>query len=137
MRTGLFVCSLALGLALAGPTVAQQDNFQKSIDTYPGIAEHAKLIREGKIVLTARPSLDEENGRFHIVHVDEIDMECTSCHIGAGFAADYQLVDKDHAIQKAGGAGKGKQAEVIDRTVCLGCHKTGGIASRWYGTVGD
>jgi hypothetical protein len=60
--------------------------------------------------------LDEENGRFHIVHVDEIDMECTSCHIGAGFAADYQLVDKDHAIQKAGGAGKGKQAEVIDRT---------------------
>jgi hypothetical protein len=30
---------------------------QKSIDTYPGIAEHAKLIREGKIVLTARPVL--------------------------------------------------------------------------------
>lgn len=136
MRSLILTCSLALGLVLAGAEAAQ-DTIQNALDAYPGMAEHAKLIREGRITINARPSLDEENGRFHIVHVDEIDMECTSCHIGADFAADYQLVDRANALHKAGGIGKGRQAEVIDRTVCLGCHKTGGIASRWYGTVGD
>lgn len=136
MRGLLLICATTLALATVG-SAAAPDAVRKSLDAYPGLTEHAKLIREGRVEIGARPSMDEENGRFHIVHVDEIDMECTSCHVGTGFAADYQLLDREQALQKAGGAGKGEQADVIDRTVCLGCHKTGGVASRWYGTVAD
>lgn len=132
MRLNPTLCLLAALAVSTGPAVLAQT---AEIDAYPGITEHAKLIREGKIDLGRRYSMHPEQGRFHIVHVDEIDMECTSCHVAEGFATDYQLLRRVQAEQKADGIGKGEQADVIDRTVCLGCHKGGGIATRWYGTV--
>ncbi len=135
MRLNPALCLLAT-LSLLGGQTALADTAQTAeLDAYPGMTEHAKLIREGKLDLGRRYSMHPEQGRFHIVHVDEIDMECTSCHVAEGFATDYQILRKVQAEQKAEGIGKGEQADVIDRTVCLGCHKGGGIATRWFGTV--
>lgn len=131
---------LAVALVLAGalaPALAAELTPVQQVDAYPGMSEHSRMIRDGVLKIPGRPNMHPEKGRFHIVHVDEIDMECTSCHVAAGFAPDYQVVTREQALAKAAGTGKGEQADVIDRTVCLGCHKDGGIASRWYGSVGQ
>lgn len=134
----IFNLSLTLwfSLLVIAPTLADEDPRIPQINDYPGMTEHSRMIREGELLITAPPTMHHEKGRFHIIHVDEIDMECSSCHVEEGFAPDYQLVVREQALAKAAGVGKGEQADVIDRTVCLGCHKGGAIASRWYGTVG-
>lgn len=133
----LFLVGLVLVTVVAAPVAAADDPRVAELDAYPGMTEHSRMIRDGIVLIPGRPDMHAEKGRFHIIHVDEIDMECTSCHVEAGFAPDYQLVTREQALHKAAGVGKGEQADVIDRTVCLGCHKAGGIASRWYGTVGQ
>lgn len=124
----------ALLVSTAG---AAEDPRRAALDAYPGVSEHAKMIRKGRLDLGRRYSMHEENGRFHVIHVDEIDLECTSCHVGDDFAKDYLLLRKEQAVKKAHGIGKGDRAGVIDRSVCLGCHLTGGIATRWYRTVAE
>jgi len=136
MRKLWTVCFLASAL-LALSATAAEDPRRAALDAYPGISEHAKMIRKGKLELGRRYSMHEEKGRFHVIHVDEIDLECTSCHVGDVFAKDYLLLRKEQAVEKAQGIGKGDQAKVVDRTVCLGCHKTGGIATPWYRTVAE
>ncbi len=134
--TAKVTLTLLLAGLIGGPALAADDPRLSQINDYPGMTEHSRMISEGELQITAPPNMHHEKGRFHIIHVDEFDMECTSCHVEEGFAPDYQLVVREQALAKAAGIGKGDQADVIDRTVCLGCHKAGAIASRWYGTVG-
>ncbi|MDZ7754744.1 MAG: hypothetical protein U5S82_24605 [Gammaproteobacteria bacterium] len=129
--TGVMVLGLLTATAMAA------DSRQAAIDAYPGLTEHAKMIRRGKLETGKRYSMHDEEGRFHVIHVDEIDMECSSCHVGARYAKDYLLLGRDQAERKAAGTGKGETAEVTDRAVCLGCHKQGGIAQPWYRTASE
>lgn len=95
----------------------------------------AEAIREGEIDVGKRYDMNKKKGRFHLIHSETIGMECESCHVAPHFAADYLLVNKENAERKAAGVGKGKKADVIDRAVCLGCHKTNGVATTWYRTA--
>lgn len=94
--------------------------------------EMSKAISEGKIDVGKRYDLNEKKGRFDLIHSETIGLECESCHVAKDFAKDYLLVDRYNAARKAAGTGKGDKADVLDRAVCLGCHKTGGVATTWY-----
>lgn len=97
--------------------------------------EMSKAISEGKIDVGKRYDMNDKKGRFHLIHSENIGLECEGCHVAKLYAPDYLLVDRHNAEQKAAGAGKGDKADVLDRSVCLGCHKTGGVATVWYQTA--
>ena len=90
--------------------------------------EIGEAIRDGQLDVGDEYSIDRNQGRLHAIHADEIGMECTSCHKGTTYRADYLLVGKDVPYPKRA---KGQ----YDRTVCLGCHREGGEASAFYGTA--
>lgn len=97
--------------------------------------EMSKAISEGKIDVGKRYDMNEKKGRFHLIHSETVGIECEGCHVAKDFAKDYLLVDRYNAARKAAGEGKGDKADVLDRAVCLGCHKTGGVATVWYQTA--
>jgi hypothetical protein len=118
----LTVCTLLLG----GATLAAED-----LD----LADTAKAIRDGKIDVGKRYDMHKTKGRFHIIHSEIVGLECEGCHVAPKFAPDYLLVNKKNAELKATGKGKGQKADVVDRGVCQGCHKTHGVATQWYRTA--
>lgn len=97
--------------------------------------EMAQALQEGKIDVGKRYDMNEKKGRFHLIHAETVGMECEGCHVAKSFAPDYLLVGRHNAELKAAGLGKGDKIEVLDRSVCLGCHKTGGVATVWYQTA--
>lgn len=97
--------------------------------------EMAKALQDGKIDVGKRYDMNEKKGRFHLIHAETVGIECEGCHVAKSYAPDYLLVDRSNAMRKAAGAGKGDKADVLDRSVCLGCHKTGGVATVWYQTA--
>ena len=102
---------------------------------FSGLATFAEQIQEGKVDVGKLYSMDVKKGRFHLIHSEEIDLNCESCHVAKVYAKDYLLVDRVNAERNALGEGKTGKADVVDRSVCLGCHKTGGIATTWYQTA--
>ncbi len=99
------------------------------------LLEMSEAIQEGTIDVGKQYDMHKRNGRFHLIHSENIGMECESCHVSESFAKDFMVVNRDNELLKAQGEGKGSKAEVLDRAVCLGCHKQGGIATPWYGTA--
>ena len=120
--TALLAAGLATGLAAAETG-------------FPGLANFAEQVQQGKVDVGKLYSMDDRKGRFHLIHSEELDLNCESCHVAKDYAPDYLLVDRDNAHRQAMGEGKGSKADVLDRSVCLGCHKTGGIATTWYQTA--
>jgi hypothetical protein len=102
----------------------------------PGdLAETAEAIRTGKIDVGTRYDMNENRGRFHLIHSETVGLECEGCHVAKRYAPDYLVIDRENAERTAAGTGKGKKIEVLDHSVCLGCHKTGGVATVWYQTA--
>jgi hypothetical protein len=99
------------------------------------LEETAKAIRDGKIDVGKQYDMHKTKGRYHLIHSETIGMECEACHVAPKFAPDYLLLNRDNAEAKAAGHGKGGKADVLDRSVCLGCHKTKGVATAWYPTA--
>ena len=66
---------------------------------------------------SAKKSL-AQNGRFHQIHTKKLAMDCSSCH---------QSVQEGVLLQVP-------RAKLVDRQVCLGCHKEGSKPA-WYGVV--
>ena len=97
--------------------------------------EMAEAIQQGKIDVGTRYDMNEKRGRFHLIHSETVGLECEGCHVAKTYAPDYLLVGRHNAELKAAGTGKGDKADVLDRSVCLGCHKTGGVATVWYRTA--
>lgn len=97
--------------------------------------EMAEAIRNGDIDVGKQYDMNKKSGRFHLIHSETIGLECEACHVAPKYAPDYLLVDKDNAEAKAAHRGKGPEADVLDRAVCLGCHKTNGPAHTWYRTA--
>jgi hypothetical protein len=96
------------------------------------LVETADAIRDGEIDVGTRYDMHKKEGRFHRVHSEVIGIECEGCHVAESYAPDYLLVDRRNATLKAEGVGKGSKADVLDRSVCLGCHKPGGVGTVWY-----
>ena len=89
------------------------------------LARIAEQIRNGKIEVGTEYSIKDKTGRFHRIHADKMLLDCTTCHYGYRYREDYQIVGKNKPFpDKAKGQ--------YQRSVCLGCHQSGGIATRWY-----
>jgi len=65
----------------------------------------------------AKKSL-EQTGRFHQIHTKKLAMDCGTCH---------QSEQGDILLQVP-------RAKVVDRQICLACHKEGSKPA-WYGVV--
>jgi len=89
------------------------------------LARIAEKIRSGEIDVGKDFSMNVKTGRFHIIHADKLMMDCSNCHHGYRYRKDYQAVDKYKPFPAHA---KGQ----YQRSVCLGCHQSGGIATRWY-----
>ncbi len=68
-------------------------------------------------------------GRYHTIHNKVLGLDCSTCHIG-GYADDFLYLRK-YKLPVRGAPG------VVDRGVCLGCHKAGGPAFELYGTADE
>ncbi len=73
----------------------------------------------------AGPSLET----YHKIH-KEVGLDCTSCHKKGKYPArDFMLTR--YKLEKS--AELGVIPGIIDKYVCLGCHKKDSIGPEWYG----
>jgi hypothetical protein len=128
IRQAITAAVLAAACTMTGAFAAEETGFS-------GLATFSEQIQEGKVDVGKLYSMDDKKGRFHLIHSEELDLNCESCHVAKQYAKDYLLVDRANAERNALGEGKTGKADVLDRSVCLGCHKTGGIATTWYQTA--
>jgi hypothetical protein len=124
----LHLIAALLAAGLVGSASAEETGFS-------GLATFSEQIQEGKVDVGKLYSMDDKKGRFHLIHSEQIDLNCESCHVAVDYAPDYLLVDRYNAHRQALGEGKRGKSDVLDRSVCLGCHKTGGVATAWYQTA--
>ena len=89
------------------------------------LAEIAEEIRSGEIDVGSDYSMNVRTGRFHIIHADYLLMDCSNCHFGRHYKADYLAGDKFTPYPRRA---KGR----VQQTVCLGCHQSGGLATGFY-----
>lgn len=125
MNLTKLIIILATGIVLNGGLSAEDRD----------LADTAEAIRDGKIDVGKQLDMNKKSGRFHMIHSETLGLECEACHVASQYAPDYLLLDKENAEKKAQEKHKGPKADVLDRAVCLGCHKTNGVASTWYGTA--
>jgi len=93
--------------------------------THKELARIAEKIRNGEIDVGKDYSVNVKTGRFHIIHADKLMLDCSTCHQGETYRKDYLIVGKNKPYPPKA---KGR----YQRSVCLGCHQKGGIATRWY-----
>ena len=90
------------------------------------LARIAEQIRGGEIDVGKDYSTNFKTGRFHIIHADKMLIDCNNCHYGSDYKADYQVMGKAKTMPD-------KMPGRLQRSVCLGCHGKGGIATSLYG----
>jgi Pyruvate/2-oxoacid:ferredoxin oxidoreductase delta subunit len=115
--------TILLALSISAPTLAQQTGTAASAD----LARIAEQIRQKRIDVGGDYSMNHKTGRFHIVHADKMLMDCSNCHFGEHYQPDYLSASRDKPYPDEA---KGQYV----RSVCLGCHQAGGLATRWYNT---
>ncbi len=96
---------------------------------YASLREIAEKIRNGEIDVGNDYTMSL-NGRFHRIHNKVLGLDCSACHVSSSYAKDF-LYQRKYKVPIRGAPG------VVDRGVCLGCHKEGGIATPWYGTASE
>ncbi len=120
---------LLLGLmAPAGAVLAEEDM---------DLADTAEAIRNGDIDVGKEYSMHKKRGRYHRIHSEVLGLECEACHVATKYAPDYLLLIRREEEDRAAGHGKRPEADVVDRAVCLGCHKENGVAHAFFGTAGQ
>lgn len=93
------------------------------------LPDTAKKIASGEVDVGSEFGM-EIGQRYHTIHVDTLGLACTTCHI-SGYADDY-IYQRKYKVPVRGAPG------VVDRGVCLGCHKENGPAvTALYGTASD
>ncbi len=93
------------------------------------IRETAEKIRNGEIYVGDDYTLTFY-GRFHTIHNKVLGLDCYTCHVSSKYADDF-LYQRKYKAPASGSPG------VVDRGVCLGCHKAGGPAFELYGTADE
>lgn len=109
--------AVLLVLVIAFPVSAAADSAE--------LARIAEKIRSGEIDVGKEYSVREKTGRFHIIHADKLMMDCANCHYGTEYRADFLIIGKQKPYPPRA---KGQ----YERSACVGCHQTGGIATQWY-----
>lgn len=103
-------------------------NAKDDTDKQAEMIEYARLgekIRQNKINVGNIYSVSDKNGRFHIIHADKLLLDCSHCHLSSSYKADYLILSKFKMLPSSN---KGR----IEKSVCLGCHQTGGMGTPWY-----
>jgi len=121
----IFIITLTLLFIMPVMAGEDKDKQKKDESEKKELARIAEKIRSGEIDVGKDLSTNVKTGRFHIIHADKLLMDCTNCHYGVRYRDDYQAVDK---FKPYPARAKGR----YQRSVCLGCHTSGGIATRWY-----
>jgi uncharacterized membrane protein len=67
---------------------------------------------------TAKQKSMEQNGRFHQIHTKTLAKDCVACH---------KTEQKEVLLQVP-------RARMVDRQICLACHKQGSKPA-WYGVA--
>ncbi len=129
MKKQIKIMGLGLIIGLSVPLIAWCE------DDALDLADTAEAIRDGKIDVGKDYSMHKNKGRYHLIHSETLGMECEACHVSKKYAADYLLVSKAEEENRAAGHGKRPKADVVDRGVCLGCHKTNGVAHTFFQTA--
>lgn len=109
--------SLLLVLAATVPVHAEEVRHD--------LARIAEEIRSGRIDVGKEYSMNYATGRFHRIHADKMLLDCTTCHYGYRYKKDYLIFDQGKPFPA-------RARGLYQRSVCLGCHQSGGIATRWY-----
>jgi hypothetical protein len=108
----ILIGSIVLAVLLVGigvaPAVGQEGGFS--------LAALAEQIRDGEVDVGDEfgMALDQ---RFHVIHTDVIEMDCSQCHVEE---APYEIAQPSEDAPSP-----------VDRRVCLGCHLTG-PATKFY-----
>ena len=120
----LLVCA-PISLVLAGDQPTVKIRPVEELKTV-NLARIAEQIRRGEINVGKDYSTNFKTGRFHIIHADKMLIDCNNCHYGSDYKADYQVMGKAKAMPD-------KMPGRLQRSVCLGCHGKGGMATSLYG----
>jgi hypothetical protein len=90
------------------------------------ISDLAEMIRNGTINVGTDYSMDP-TARYHKIHSDVLGLAEIACHIADEYSNDflYQRKYKAPGLRDSPG--------VVDRTICLSCHREGGTANELYG----
>jgi len=102
--------------------VKAEDNEKVGTIEYSRAGE---AIRLGEIDVGDNYSVSDKNGRFHVIHADKLLLDCSHCHGAESYKPDYLNVSKYKALTP-------KHRGRIEKTVCLGCHQSGGMGTPWY-----
>ncbi len=92
---------------------------------FKSLEDIAKLIREGKIKVGKDYTMSF-GGRFHNIHTKVIGMDCSACHLNK-YPKDFLYIRR-YKVPVRGAPG------VVDRSMCISCHKGGKVATQWYTT---
>ena len=120
----LLVC-VSISSLLAGDQPVVKIRPTEELKTV-NLARIAERIRRGEIDVGKEYSTNFKTGRFHIIHADKMLIDCNNCHYGSHYKADYQVMGKARTMPD-------KMPGRLQRSVCLGCHGKGGIATSLYG----
>jgi hypothetical protein len=114
-----FTCVLGIVVSASAQPLEGQSSAQ--------LARIAEQIRQHRIDVGGDYSMNEKTGRLHIIHADKMLMDCSNCHFGDRYRPDYLSFNLHKPFPAEA---KGQYV----RTVCLGCHQEGGLATPWYNT---
>lgn len=99
------------------------------VTVYASLSDLAEDIRTGEVDVGDDYTMALD-GRYHTIHSTELELGCLSCHVGSEYGEEtqYQRSDK---VPIRGAVG------VVDRAICLGCHRENGIAHELFGSQGN
>ena len=128
------LASLMLLLLMAGCTHEENKTAEVSTMAMMGrysnlqnLWETAEMIRSGEIDVGNEYGM-EIGKRWHNIHAEVLGLRCRYCHIPS-YASDY-LYQRKYKVPVRGAPG------VVDRGICLGCHKQNGPARELYMNAG-
>jgi hypothetical protein len=86
----------------------------------------AEMIRNGTIDVGTDYSM-APTARYHVIHSDILGLSEEACHIDDEYSEDflYQRKYKEPDLRDSPG--------VVDRAICMSCHRAGGTANELYG----
>jgi hypothetical protein len=92
------------------------------------LLELAEAIRKGVIDVGTTYGL-ALGQRFHNIHTIALGLQCTTCHQAQKYPDDYLYIRK-YVVEKE--APQRGMPGVVDRGVCIGCHRQNSIAKPFY-----
>ncbi|WP_457556259.1 hypothetical protein [Candidatus Pyrohabitans sp.] len=127
-----FAALLAIAMLLLFAACAQKPETKEVVrevekEVPVNLWETAEKIRSGEIDVGEEYGM-ELGKRWHNIHAEVLGLKCSYCHI-SGYADDF-LYQRRYKLPVRDAPG------VVDRAICLGCHKQNGPARELYMNAG-